>query len=247
MHDIPQNLPISDDARYRIATNCYGRYCVPSDLIKRPAAWAVLRGNVHEPDTLDFMRTHAGTGDIVHAGTFFGDFLPALSGTMARNAKIWAFEPGPENHKAAEQTVAINALRNVTLTNAALSDRAGRLFFKTHDATGNPIGGVSRIVPQDGPGVQKVNALMLDYTVPQDRDVSILQLDVEGHEKEALLGAIHTIGRCAPILILEYMDDFRWLRRHFGRFGYKPAGKVHGNFVYATPKRIEQIAAANRG
>jgi len=220
-----------------VATNRLGQYCVPKGLEKRPASKAVLNGNVHEPNTIAFMQANVGSGDIIHAGTFFGDFLPGLSSAMADDAMIWAFEPSPENFAAAQGTVAMNALENVTLHNAALSDSDGALYFKTHDKDGNLIGAISHVVPEDGPGVQTVKAMMLDYTVPTDRDVSVLQLDVEGHEKEALWGAYHLIRRCKPILILEYMNEFRWMRRHFGRHGYKHIGKVHGNFVYATPDR----------
>ncbi|WP_415922461.1 FkbM family methyltransferase [Tateyamaria sp. SN6-1] len=219
------------------AQNEYGIYCVPEGLEKRPAAKAVLSGQVYEPDTIAFMRAHAGKGDIIHAGTFFGDFLPAISAALAPKCKIWAFEPAPENFAAAEQTIAMNKLKNVTLTQGALSNQDDTLLFKTHKSNGQALGGVSRIVDTDGDGVQKVQALMLDYAVPRDRDISILQLDVEGHEKKALLGAFHIIHRCRPILVLEYMDDARWLSRTFRGLNYKSVGTVHGNYVYAPPDR----------
>ena len=175
----------------------------------------------------------AKKGDIIHAGAFFGDFIPGLSKGLSRNAQLWAFEPNPVNHAAAEQTVALNKLKNVTLTNAALSNRDGELLFKTRDKDGNALGGVSHFVEKKGPGVEAVKAVMLDYTVPLDRKVSILQLDVEGHEAEALMGAYHIINRWQPILILEYFDKIGFLHRHFRNVAYERVGKVHGNVVFA--------------
>ncbi len=217
-----------------IPQNQYGKYCLPEGVETRPAARAILSGEVFEPDTIAFMRKHAGEGDIIHAGTFFGDFLPGLSKGMAKGAKVWAFEPNPSNFDAARQTVKLNKLQNVELQNAALSNRDGALLFKTHGSNGTPLGGLSHIAREDGPGVQRVDSVMLDYTVPLDRRVSILQLDVEGHEKQAMRGAYHIISKWQPILILEYFGQAKWISRTFRTLNYQPQGKLHSNFVYAT-------------
>lgn len=217
-----------------IPANQYGQYCLPDGVEKRPAAKAVLAGDVFEPDTIAFMRKHAGDGDIIHAGTFFGDFLPGLSSGMAPDRKIWAFEPNPGNFAAAQATVDLNKLNNVELRNAALSNQDGELLFKTHGSSGTPLGGLSRIAVQAGPGVHPVQALMLDYVVPLSRKVSVLQLDVEGHEKQALRGAYHIINTWKPILILEYFSQAQWIARTFRALNYKPIGKLHSNFVYSV-------------
>lgn len=218
----------------KIPENQYGKYHIPEGLENRPASKAVLNGEAYEPQTISFMCNNAGDGDIIHAGAFFGDFIPALSKALHKDAKLWAFEPSPTNFEAAEKTVKLNNLKNVELTNAALSNRDEQVHFLTHKPDGTPLGGISKFVEQDGPGVTRVQAAMLDYTVPLDRKVSILQLDVEGHEKPALKGAYHIVHRWQPILILEYFDEERWLTRTFRGLGYKKIGKLHGNFVFAT-------------
>jgi FkbM family methyltransferase len=220
--------------RENIPQNEYGRYCVPEGLERRPAARAVLSGGVYEPDTIRFMRKYAGDGDIIHAGAFFGDFIPALSSALAPDAHLWAFEPNPGNHHCASQTIALNDLSNVTLTNAALSNRGGEVLFQTRDAEGRSLGGLSKFVTEDGPGVEPVKAVMLDYVVPLDRKLSILQLDVEGHERQALKGAWHLVHHWKPILILEYLGQAQWINRTFRGLNYSQIGKLHGNFVYAT-------------
>ncbi|MEM6758910.1 MAG: FkbM family methyltransferase [Pseudomonadota bacterium] len=218
-----------------MAENEYGRYFVPPGLEERPASKAVLAGKVYEADTIKFMRTHAGDGDIIHAGTFFGDFLPGLSSAMADTAMIWAFEPNPDSFAAAQKTIALNNLKNVEIRNAALSNVEGRLLFKCDHPNGKSMGGISHIVNEPGDGVREVAADLIDYAIPRDRQVSILQLDVEDHEKPALRGAYHLVQRCKPILILEYFDNERWLQRTFRGMGYQKRGKLHGNYVYATP------------
>ncbi|MDA7423466.1 FkbM family methyltransferase [Thalassococcus lentus] len=214
--------------------NEYGTYHVPEGLEGRPAAKAVLSGVPYEPDTLKFMRANAGDGDIIHAGMFFGDFLPALSTALAKNAQLWGFEPNPGNFEAAEKTAKMNKLKNANLFNAALSNTSGQILFKTKDDKGKSLGGLSHFVQEDGDGVEAVDAMMLDYVVPLDRKVSILQLDVEGHEKEAMKGAYHIINRWKPILVLEYFGQLHWINRNFRGLGYERIGKLHGNHVYAV-------------
>ena len=222
--DEPSNFP----------RNQFGQYCIPAGAEHRPAARAVLSGQVFEPDTIEFMRSHAGDGDIIHAGTFFGDFLPAVSSALRPDARLWAFEPNPTSYLAAQKTVELNKLENVTLANAALSNQDETLSFRTHEADGKALGGGSHVTDETGPGVEHVHAVMLDYVVPLKRKISILQLDVEGHEKPALLGAYHLINRWQPILILEYFKHARWLRHNFLNLGYRRVGKLHSNYVFST-------------
>lgn len=215
-----------------IYQNTYGRYSVPDGLDARPAVRLVKAGDVYEPKTIAFMRQMVGAGDIIHAGTFFGDFLPGLSSAMAPDARIWAFEPNPDSYAHAQRTIELNEISNVTLTNAALSNQTGKIHFRTHKEDGEALGGHSHFVEAPGKGVETVEAVMLDYAVPMDRPISILQLDVEGLEGEAMQGAYHIINRWKPILILEEFDRIRWINKTFPRVKYDRVSRVHGNLVY---------------
>lgn len=86
-----------------ISHNEYGKYCVPKSSSIRPAARKILSGEVYEPETIEFMRVNCGDGDVVHAGAYFGDFLPALSAGMSAGGKVWAFEPNFENYYCARK------------------------------------------------------------------------------------------------------------------------------------------------
>ncbi|THD76823.1 FkbM family methyltransferase [Thalassobius vesicularis] len=221
-----------------LASNEYGRYSVPEGLEHRPAVRLVTDGQVYEPETIRFMREHAGDGDIIHAGTFFGDFLPGLSAAIAPDARIWAFEPNPNSYAHATRTIALNGLENVVLTHAAVSNSDAPIRFRTRDAQGNPLGGHSRYVTEDGPGVETVPAIQLDTVIPDDRRISILQLDVEGHERAALDGALRLIARCQPILILEEFRHKRWIKARLGHLGYELKRKLHANRVFAPADRV---------
>jgi FkbM family methyltransferase len=218
-----------------IAYNKYGGYCVPLSSSHRPAAKKVLSGDIWEPKTIEFLTSRCGAGDIVHAGTFFGDFLPALSKALAQGSRVWAFEPNPENYRCAFMTTYINGLQNVELINAGLGECRGSLRMIVSDTDGISLGGASRIVREADEdrieGSITVEVVTVDEVIPSDRKISIIQLDVEGFEKPALAGALKSIRRCKPILILESLPDEDWLSTNLLQLGYSIAGKAHDNTI----------------
>jgi FkbM family methyltransferase len=226
--------------RCTLTYNEYGSYCVPEHAAHRPACQAILAHRVWEPETVRFMRDHCADGDIVHAGTFFGDFLPALSSALAPGAMLIAFEPVAENYQCAKVTATLNGLSNVSLTQAGLGANPARLKMITHDDHGRSLGGGSTIVNADSAeGDQDVAIIRVDDSVRPDHYVSVIQLDIEGHEKAALEGALQTILHWRPILILETLPgstltSSTWFEPKILRIGYKPIGKLHDNEVYAV-------------
>jgi FkbM family methyltransferase len=216
--------------RCRVAYNKYGGYCVPLSSQHRPAAQAILAGRVWEPSTIDFLTSHCKNGDIVHAGTYFGDFLPALSRSRSMGAKVWAFEPNAENYRCALITIAINGLQNVELKNAGLGARRGYLPMIVLDDSGRSIGGMSRVVETSDETnenrLETVAMVTVDEIVSSERMVSIIQLDVEGFEKQALTGALRTIRRCKPIIVLEQLPDEGWFVKNIISLGYRTVGVV---------------------
>ena len=202
---------------YLIATNEYGSYCVPAKASHRPACRAILRGEVYERETIRFLCDQA-EGDIVHGGTFFGDFLPAISRAYEL---VWAFEPNPDSFKCAEITIRLNDLANVNITNAAMGRAEGRLSLRTEHG-GEYLGGGSFIV--DEPGETPV--VPLDSIIPPDRHIGMIHLDVERFEGPALEGARRTIERCRPTIVLETVPE------EISNLGYREVGTVNRNRIF---------------
>ena len=171
----------------------------------------ILSGLVHEPDTIRFIIAHCRSGDVVHAGAYFGDFLPACH-ALLRQRQALAFEPDAEHHFCASITVKINACRNIELTNAALGAResSGRLAIA--DESGRSFGGAKRLVTDStsveelrveghaiGPdSITTVRVVSVDDIVSSDRHVLVLHLDVERHEQQALSGDLGRLSDVAP-------------------------------------------------
>jgi FkbM family methyltransferase len=221
-----------------LCENRFGRYCVPRSSQHRPAPQTLLSGGVWELETLEFMRAHTSDRSIVHAGTFFGDFLPALSRALDLGRTLYCFEPNPENYAAARWTEALNGLHNVRLRQAALGERMGRALLQTADSSGLTLGGGSKIVaaPALKPGgavTAEVDVLAIDDAIADADEVGIIQLDVEGHEASALLGALKTIRRCRPIIILETVPT-QVIAQKILPLGYRQTDTICGNAVFAV-------------
>jgi FkbM family methyltransferase len=217
-----------------IAANRYGRYCVPSSSAHRPAAQAVLAGGVWEPQTLELIAANCGERDVVHAGAYFGDFLPALSAAVAPDTFVWAFEPNPENHVCASQTLALNGLTNVRLFHAGLGAENASLPFAAVDKEGRALGGGSSFNLAANPATRLRSDIRTLDGIVGERPVGVIQLDVEGFEEQALTGAVATIARCLPLIILEGVPAASSpIMERLAALGYKRAGVVHQNTVLA--------------
>ena len=212
------------------ASNQHGRFCVPAESAFTPTAKTILSGEVHEPDTIALIveRARARPGHIVHAGTYFGDFLPALNAAAEYSGRrVYAFEPNDENWLHAVGTVHLNELRHTSVQHAALGE-VERTAQVVVQSGGIALGGQSRV---DQYGDQECTVVPLDVVLPREESVSVIHLDVECYEEYALAGALATIGRWRPLLILETVP-WMWVREHLFELGYRGAsGRVHHNTV----------------
>ncbi|OIQ39397.1 MAG: hypothetical protein BM563_04470 [Bacteroidetes bacterium MedPE-SWsnd-G1] len=216
-----------------IAFNKYGAYCVPASTQHGVLTQKILQGDVYEPDTIEFMRNNVKEGDIIHSGACFGDFFPGLSTAMHSDAKIWSFEPSREGFRCAEITMLLNNITNITLSPKGLGEKSSSERLNTKDKSGKSMGGASTIVPKSQKGeFEEIQIVAIDDVIPEDRNISILQLDIEGFEEQAVKGAVKTIKRCKPILILEDNKDIGksdWFKTNILSLGYKFKKNLHYN------------------
>lgn len=219
----------------QIYENRYGLYRVPADH-NRPAANLIRNGKVYEQRTLHLIEKLYPKGtSIVHAGTYFGDMLPFFSKLVGEKT-VWAFEPVKLNYEYAASNVDLNQLSNVRLHNLALSNSITELYMETVNQNGKPRGGGSMIVENFSDKNEKVSTSTIDSIVGESEDViGVIQLDVEGHEIEALEGASRTIDKFQPLIVLEcWKGRETELDTFMKSKGYKKLTNVDGNSVYHT-------------
>ncbi|WP_046756840.1 FkbM family methyltransferase [Kordia jejudonensis] len=219
-----------------IAYNKYGGYCTPFSAQQESVVQEILKGKVYEPETIQYIVDHCGNGDVIQAGAYFGDFLPGIAKNISETAKVWTFEPSLEYFRCAQITILLNNLNNVHLQQVGLGEVKSEVKLQIETADGRRLGGASRIIDSENGKFVPIKIETLDSMIPEDRNISILQLDLEGFEIPALKGAINTIKRCKPILILEILShndivSNDWFKNNILSLGYKITGKVHNNTI----------------
>ena len=176
-----------------IAKNQYGLYSIPKSVEYTYTADFILKGGVHEDTTIEYLKSVGG--NIIHAGTGFGDFLPALKDCDS----VWAFEPNRLMYLSSLETISLNNISNIKLFSDALGDYNGIAKLKEIDENGLEMGPRSEI-SDDG---VEVKIVKLDSIIPKDCKISVIHLDLEGYEFTALSGAKEIIERDRPIIVLE--------------------------------------------
>ena len=174
-----------------------------------------LRRNRHE---LAALRRHIGSGDtVIDIGSHKGGFLYWLVRYVGPRGHVYAFEPQPQLAAYLRQIVGRRGWMNVTLEEAAVSDRAGSLDLRVPAAPGQTSPGAT-LAPfgDDGGGPQhrvRVPVIALDeYLAAHTAGpsgpaagtrVTAIKCDVEGHELEVFRGAERTLREHRPVLLFE--------------------------------------------
>lgn len=159
-------------------------------------------GEYFEWENLKFCERVVRCGDVViDGGANIGMFTYALMSYAQHGLKVYAFEP---DHAAAE-VIRNNVSRNyppgsVEVIEAALGAVTGTAQFRNDLDVG------SRLATEDESALNpwvEVNVQTLDYVIPSATVISLLKLDVEGSELEALKGAsrILAAGLVAVIVV----------------------------------------------
>jgi FkbM family methyltransferase len=204
--------------------NKYGVYSIPKEIAYTYNAQTILDGDVHEDTTIDYIRSIGG--NIIHAGSGFGDFLPALKNCD----KVWAFEPNKLMYESSLDTISLNKLDNVNIFPYAIGEYDGECVLKHIDESGLEMGPRSEI-GDVGYGVEMVK---LDSIIPKDCKISLIHLDLEGYEFEALMGSKEIIERDKPIIVLEI--DSRAV--NYNNFMLSLNYVTHKQLIYNSNERM---------
>ena len=169
-------------------------------------AKAHLNGRKWEPKIAKLLTKYTKKNSTaVDMGAYIGTHTLSLVDAVGPNGNVVTFEPQPWAYNCIKKTLSKNKIKNVNVVNAGLSDKKGNLRFCS-DGTGS-----SSICQERRPSPRWTEV----YDIPiktldsfKLKNVSIMKVDVEGHELNALMGAKQTIIKCKPVILLEV-----WRRR----------------------------------
>ena len=223
---LPGNGNFYKDARQTLRT-----FCPQAVLNWREARFYGRYGEV-ELHLLEFLCRR--DEDAIDVGANDGSYVHYLR----RHARqVIAFEPMPTLARALRRKFA----RGVVVESLALSDKTGTVSLCMPVVDGVVVTGCSTVSAKASAAYPAHRAI----EVPMDRldnvygdQVGFIKIDVEGHEQAVLDGAVETVRRCQPRMLVEVDErlspgGLTRAKAYFGDLGYRG--------YYVRKGRLEQI------
>jgi FkbM family methyltransferase len=121
--------------------------------------------------------------------------------------KLYAFEPMPNTHKVLAKNIRLNGIQNTILYQKGVADKPGMTKY-AWSIQGNPGGsGLANNpmgVPSWCPPMNEDVPVELTTIDSMDLDqLDFMKIDVEGYEPLVIKGAINTIKKYKPVIIME--------------------------------------------
>jgi FkbM family methyltransferase len=175
--------------------------------------------------------------NVVDIGAFIGTHTLALSDISSKgNGKVYSFEPQPWAFDTIKSSIKKNKIKNVKVYNIALSNKSGTIQFCS-DNTGG-----STICTEKNKSINSWNSNYNVKMKPLDsynlKNISIMKIDVEGHEISVLEGALDTIKRNRPKILIEVWNRPKRQKEFMGfmkKINYK-VKKISGEDYLCSPK-----------
>ena len=115
---------------------------------------------------------------------------------------IVAVEASPRNCVALQRTVSFNSLENITVVACAAGSRSETISFNEAGAHGHVLTDSSSLGRQGiAIQVKSIDQIVSELSLPR---VDFIKIDIEGFEREAILGASETIKKWNPLFYIEF-------------------------------------------
>jgi len=159
---------------------------------QRHACWL----GIYEPALQRLINQRVQSGRVFYDIGANAGFYTLLAAMRVGTGKVFAFEPMPENVDSLKRHIQLNALDNVSIVQAAVSDENGSANFR--------LGSTRCDGRLSNNGNFKVRVLTLDALLSEKQipPPSYIKMDIEGEEFRALLGGKECFARYRPELFL---------------------------------------------
>jgi FkbM family methyltransferase len=158
-----------------------------------------VQRSYYEP-LLRFCDRLVGAGDVViDCGANQGIYSCAFAALVGPKGRVLAFEPQPYAVEALRNNLALNGFRQVTVEQAAVSDREGdaALDLSCGSTPASIVHDLGRTK------VMRVRTTSLATAGAALDRLNLIKMDIEGAEYDALMGGKSLIDRFRPHIVLE--------------------------------------------
>jgi len=188
---------------------------------------------VWEPTIKKFIEILVKPGTIaLDIGAHIGTHTVTMSKAVGPSGQVFAFEPSRKIYRELCMNMTLNCCYNVTTIRSALGKRQG--VIQVVESLPYNEGG-SYVIENEG-GLNTAYLLRLDDF--QFANVSFIKIDVENMEADVLEGALETIQRCHPILLIEIQGNGErpiQLGEDSQKMGQETIHKIKGMGYRLTP------------
>lgn len=164
-------------------------------------------------NSFENLNSYIKKGDVIFdVGANNGHTSLVFSQQIGNDGKIYSFEPDNINYKRAEKNIQLNNVKNIQLLKYGIGSKSEKLKLFNIDESNL---GMNRIMKDDSKySYQEIDVISLDNFISSNNinKLNIIKIDVEGFEKEVLLGAENTIRQFKPIIYIEVNNNF--LKEH---------------------------------
>jgi FkbM family methyltransferase len=170
--------------------------------------WQLWAFGCFEPDIAALFGHLVGPGDrCLDVGANIGVHTVRLGKLVGPAGQVIAIEPDPELARRNAANAALNGLDQVTVVQAAASDRAGQrvTLYRAADADANRARASLFPYPYLTGRAAPVRTVTVDEAA--GGPVALIKIDVEGHEAAVVAGAAATIAASAPAIVFEYAPE----------------------------------------
>lgn len=195
------NDPLLKEYQEMFLIDNYALYPVKDDLFWVDEKWDWVKSNyikkglVWEPHIERLFQQYVREGDtVIDIGGHIGTHTMALSRYVGFTGKVHVFEPQAKLFTELLVNASLNGCENVYPHRVALGSSEGIAYIDHPCATNE---GMAQISSKG----EKVKVKTLDSF--DISNVSLIKIDIEGYEIEALKGAMITLQRNQPVMIVE--------------------------------------------
>jgi len=172
----------------------------------------LLIGKSNEPETHLFLNNiilNLEHFNFVDVGASVGEFVIAVSNSESLKS-CYAFEPRQECASVLTKNNQLNNEARVNVYNSAVSDKKDKIKIFLHSGGSSS----SQFQYTDHPGEDYVlvDTVILDEVLPKKLENTIILIDIEGAEPEAIKCGERFIATNHPLVIFEYNNTSK---KHF--------------------------------
>ena len=218
LRDYINAFPISSYERHEVPDAGHFFIDDAEDVIKQ----VIVAGRQWEAHTIELCERHIKPGTVVlEVGAHIGSHTVPISRLVGPWGRVYAFEPQRKIYRELHHNLALNGVTNVVPLRYAIGSGEARVIEMNPPTPGNE-GGTGVGASGDRAELRSLDSFRFER-------VSVLKIDVEGHENEVLAGASETIRQNRPVILIEIA----------GGHWYETAPPEILDQIHGTWKKIE--------